>query len=210
MSDYHTSVLLREAIDYLQVKPGEKYIDATLGGGGHTLQILEKGGIVLGLDVDTDAIEQVQLAITNYELGIRQRLVLAKGNFREISRLAQENNFEHVAGILFDLGVSSHQFDEGEKGFSFQKDAPLDMRMDRELGVTAADLINALGKDELLGLFVKYGEEQYAGRIVRVILEARKTQKIATTKELSDIIEKIYPKHEKRIHPATEGAVTLL
>src|SRR5579871_2272380 len=158
MSEYHTSVLLHEAIEYLQVRKGEKYIDATLGGGGHTYEILEQGGKVLALDVDQDALEfvqnkfQVQSASRHRGDEIGKDVFLIRGNFRNIKSIAEANGFEKVAVILFDIGVSSHQFDEGERGFSFLTDASLDMRMDKELSVTAADLINALTKDELIEL----------------------------------------------------------
>lgn len=204
MSDYHTSVLFEEAIASLRVEAGEKYIDATLGGGGHTTKIIQQGGVVLGIDVDSDAIAYVSSRV-------KENAVLVQKNFRKITEIAKDTGFNQVAGILFDLGVSSNQFDKAEKGFSFQKDAALDMRMDQQLGVTAADLVNALAKDALLQLVVQYGEEQYAGRIVRAILDARKIKKIATTKELSDIIVKVYPKKTPHkgdakggIHPATK------
>ena len=202
MSEYHISVLLQEAIESLQIKKDEKYIDATLGGAGHTLEMLQRGGRVLALDVDEDAIKNAQLRITNDEL--KERLTIARGNFRDIKNLAITNGFENAAGILFDLGVSSYQFDKPEKGFSFQYEAPLDMRMDTDLSVTAADLINALTKEELTELFIRYGEEQYTKRIVSAIVERRKQKRIETTKELAEIIARVYPRGEKKIHPATK------
>ncbi|HSW98052.1 MAG TPA: 16S rRNA (cytosine(1402)-N(4))-methyltransferase RsmH [Candidatus Saccharimonadales bacterium] len=202
MSEYHISVLLHEAIEALIIKQGEKYIDATLGGGGHTAEILERGGKVLGIDADSDAIDNIRLRITNYEL--KKQLTVFRGNFRDISSIAEETGFIQVAGILFDLGVSSYQFDKPEKGFSFQYDAPLDMRMDTNLSVTAADLVNVLNKDELTELFIKYGEEQYAKRIVSAIIDTRKIKRIETTKQLSELIARVYPRGEKKIHPATK------
>lgn len=208
MSDYHVSVLLQEAIEALAIKPGEKYIDATLGGGGHTAEILKRGGKVLGIDADDDAIKNAQKRFN-------KEITIAKGNFRNIREIAEKNGFGQVSGILFDLGVSSYQFDKPEKGFSFQYEAPLDMRMDTELSVTAADLINVLNKDELAELFIKYGEEQYTKRIVSVIIEARKTKRIETTKELAELIAWVYPRKthptpskggdaKRAIHPATK------
>ncbi|HSW88811.1 MAG TPA: 16S rRNA (cytosine(1402)-N(4))-methyltransferase RsmH, partial [Candidatus Saccharimonadales bacterium] len=202
MSEYHISVLLQEAIEALLVKQGEKYIDSTLGGGGHTSEILKQGGKVLGIDADTDAIETVRLRITDYEL--QKRLTIAQGNFRDIKNIAEKNGFEEVCGILFDLGVSSYQLDKPEKGFSFQYEAPLDMRMDTGLSVTAADLIHVLNKEELAELFIKYGEEQYTKRIVSAIIEARKIKRIETTKQLAELIARVYPRGEKKIHPATK------
>lgn len=213
MSDYHVSVLLQEAIEALAIKPGEKYIDATLGGGGHTAEILKRGGKVLGIDADDDAIKNAKLTIDSGQL--QKHLTIARGNFREIKRIAEKNGFGQVSGILFDLGVSSYQFDKPEKGFSFQYEAPLDMRMDTGLSVTAADLINVLNKDELAELFIKYGEEQYTKRIVSAIIEARKTKRIETTKELAELIARVYPRKthptpskggdaKRAIHPATK------
>jgi 16S rRNA (cytosine1402-N4)-methyltransferase len=202
MSEYHVSVLLQEAIEALLIKQGEKYIDATLGGGGHTAEILKRGGEVLGIDADRDAIKNVTSRITEY--GLQKRLTIVQGNFRDIKNLAEKNGYTEVSGILFDLGVSSYQLDKPEKGFSFQYDAPLDMRMDTDLSVTAADLVNVLNKEELAELFIKYGEEQYAKRIVTALVEARKTRRIESTKQLAELIARVYPRGEKKIHPATK------
>ncbi|KKQ38263.1 MAG: Ribosomal RNA small subunit methyltransferase H [Candidatus Levybacteria bacterium GW2011_GWC2_37_7] len=125
MSDFHKSVLLKETIAGLRVEKNEKYIDATLGGGGHSFEILRLGGKVLGIDVDKDAIAYVKSKKP-------ESLTLARGNFRDIDKIALFNNFGKVAGIIFDLGVSSHQIDSVTRGFSFQNEGPLDMRMDRE------------------------------------------------------------------------------
>src|SRR5438552_2595338 len=138
MDNFHRSVLLQEAIYYLNIIKGKKYIDATIGGGGHTLAILDQGGEVFGIDTDDEAIQHLKQTITE------RQLTVASGNFKDIRTIAQKNKFGKVAGILFDIGVSSHQFDTKERGFSFMYDAPLDMRMNNELGVTAADLINGL------------------------------------------------------------------
>src|SRR5258708_3513778 len=116
MSDYHKSVLLKEAIEYLHVQPGEKYIDATLGGGGHTFEILQAGGIVLGIDVDQNAIDYVASSVQHLASSFKDNITLARGNFRDIRRIAEESGFEKVAGIIFDLGVSSYQFDTQDRG----------------------------------------------------------------------------------------------
>lgn len=183
MNKYHTSVLLQEAIDELNVKSGQKYIDATLGGGGHTREIIDRGGIVLGLDQDQEAIE---FANKNQELRIKnQELVLARGNFSEIDRLARENGFDKVSGILFDLGVSSHQLDTPERGFSYLKSGSLDMRMDLGLGVKASDLVNALGRKELYEIFKNFGEERRANAVVELIISRRRIAPFQTTADLS-------------------------
>jgi 16S rRNA (cytosine1402-N4)-methyltransferase len=182
MSDYHKPVLLNEILEGLQVKPDEKYIDATLGGGGHSFEILRLGGIVLGIDVDKDAIEYVRDKKP-------ENLTLARGNFRDIDKIAPEQNFEKVAGIIFDLGVSSHQLDEPTRGFSFQREGPLDMRMDHELGVRALDLIKILTKGELNEIFTKFGEETRAWAISDAIVRARGIKPIETTGELAKVVE---------------------
>lgn len=199
MSTYHVSVLLEESIDALNVKPDKKYIDATLGGGGHTSEIMKRGGRVLGIDADQDAINYV-----THELKLDEKgLIIAKGNFKEIDRLARENEFEQVAGIVFDLGISSHHVDDPTRGFSFQKEGPLDMRMDKDLGVKAADLVNVLNKTQLYELFTKFGEERFARSIANSIVNARKTHPITTTTELSQIINRLVPRGLKNVNPAT-------
>lgn len=192
MNPFHEPVLLKEILEYLKVYPGKKYIDATLGGGGHTLEILKRGGKVLGIDLDEEALDYAkkQVQSSNFQLG--KDVVLAQGNFKEIGKIAHLNGFDNVYGILFDLGVSSYQIDTGERGFSFQKDAPLDMRMDKNLAVRAADLVNVLSKGELYELFTKLGEERNARAIVNNIIRARRVKPIETTAELSSVIEEAY------------------
>ena len=197
MNNYHTSVLLQEVLDYLELKRGKWYIDATLGGGGHTQAILERGCRVLGIDVDQDALNHVR-----QRLGSNEDLVLARGNFREIDTLAKEHGLEKVSGILFDVGVSSYQLDTPERGFSFQ-DGPLDMRMDQQLSVTAGDLVNGLTNKELQELFVRLGEERYARSIAKHIEVYRKEQLIRTTGELVGIIRQAVPHLPTKVHPAT-------
>ena len=181
--NYHKSVLLQEAIDGLIVKSGQKYIDATLGGGGHTVEIIKRGGIVLGLDADSEAIEFVKkLKTENLKLN---NLRLARGNFAEIDKIAKENGFDKVSGILFDLGVSSHQLNTAERGFSYLKSGPLDMRMDQGLAVKASDLINALGKKELVDLIRALGEEPNANKIADLVIKRRKIAPFKTTDDLT-------------------------
>ncbi len=206
MSDFHKSVFLAEAIDALNIKPNEKYIDATLGGGGHAKKILELGGEVLGIDVDKDAIENIESEIKNQNSKIKnwERLKLVRGNFRDIDRIARLNNlpagrqgFEKVAGIIFDLGVSSHQIDNPARGFSFQNEGPLDMRMDQELGVRALDLIKILTKGELNEIFTKLGEESRSWAISDAIVRARSIKPIETTGDLAKIVFKIAGQSKK-------------
>jgi 16S rRNA (cytosine1402-N4)-methyltransferase len=183
MNDYHKPVLLREVLGGLKVRQSGKYIDATLGGGGHSFEILKLGGVVLGIDVDRDAIEHIE------KNNKPDNLILARGNFRDIDKIAQEWNFCKVAGIIFDLGVSSHQIDEPERGFSFQGEGPLDMRMDQELGVRALDLIKILTKGELNEIFTKFGEETRAWAISDAIVRARRIKPIETTGDLARVVD---------------------
>lgn len=179
MNNYHKAVLLQEAIEALNIKQGNKYIDATLGGGGHTSEILNKGGVVLAIDQDVEAISYVanELKDSNLSFGY--------GNFKNIDEIAKEKGFEKVSGILFDLGVSSHQLDTPERGFSYLKSGPLDMRMDQRLGVKAMDLVNALGKSELYEIFIKLGEEHRARSVVDLIIKRRKIAPFKTTDDLT-------------------------
>ncbi len=187
---YHTSVLLQEAIDSLKVKSRQKYIDATLGGGGHSIEIINRGGVVLGIDADIEAVqfvnENFQLPISNFQLKT------VKGNFKDIDKLATDSGFEKVAGIIFDLGVSSHQIDTPERGFSYLNSSPLDMRMDQSLGVKASDLVNALGKKELYDLFRTLGDERNAHDISERIVNERKVKAFETTDELVRVLAHSY------------------
>ncbi len=207
MDNYHTSVLLQEVIENLSIRPGEKYIDGTLGGGGHTYEILRLGGKVLGIDVDTEALEftEQDLRLKIKDLRIGTDLVLARGNFKDIDKIAKANGFDTVTGILLDLGISGHHVDTAERGFSFQKEAYLDMRMDKSLAVTAGDLVNGLTKNELVELFTKFGEEGFARQISNAIINARKVKRIETTTELAQVIKKAVPYSRQGIHPATKA-----
>ena len=156
MSLYHTSVMLAEAVNALHVSPGKRYIDATVGGGGHGLEIIKRGGILLGIDADREAIEITEnyFNIETLKLKIKKNWQLIQGNFRDIKRIAIENDFDAVDGILFDLGVSSHQFDTPKRGFSYRfSDASLDMRLDQSKGITAKELLETAHKEELYEIF---------------------------------------------------------
>lgn len=201
MNNFHEPVLLEEVIEGLRVKTNKKYIDATLGGGGHGVEIIKRGGIVLGIDVDSDALAFVERRwkVENRRLDVREEnLTLARGNFREIDKIALLNNFDKVAGIVFDLGVSSHQIDSPTRGFSFQNEGPLDMRMDQELGVRALDLIKILTKGELCEIFTKFGEEVRSWAISNAIVSARSIKTIETTTDLAKIIERAVGKDADR------------
>jgi 16S rRNA (cytosine1402-N4)-methyltransferase len=204
----HIPVLLKEVLEYLDIKPGENFIDCTIGLGGHTFHILERNkpkGRVLGIELDKVVLEQLRK--TNLE---EERLILAQGNFIDLKKIVEKHNFKPVQGILFDLGMSSWQIEESGRGFSFQKDEPLDMRVESANNeqrttnnvLTSEEIINEWPEEELVRIFREYGEEKYAKKIARRIIEERKKQKVTTTKQLVDIIVKIVPR--KKIHPATK------
>lgn len=201
MNNYHTSVLLQEVIDYLQVQPGKWYVDATLGGGGHTLEVLRKGGNVMGIDVDLDAHKYVTTLIESDKRQIIGTFIPAHGNFENLDEIAKMKKVSSIAGILFDLGVSSHQFDTPERGFSFNS-GPLDMRMGNNLNVKASDLVNGLTRLELINLFEKYGEEPFARKIAGAIAYRRQIEQFTTTDDLAEVIRRAVPKTDG-IHPAT-------
>ena len=204
MSSFHTPVLLKEIIENLKVKKGNQYIDATIGGGGHAVEILKNGGVVLGIDVDQEAIEHVKKILRDKDIRILSEkkneslnilvsqypnITLVRGNFRDIDKIAHLSNFDNVSGIIFDLGVSSYQLETANRGFSFQKIGPLDMRMDQDLGVSAADLIKVLKKGELYELFTKLGEESRARQFSSSIVRARGIKPIETTRDLALVLE---------------------
>lgn len=197
MNDFHTPVLLNEAIEYLNVQRGEKYIDATLGGGGHSERIHDAGGVLLSLDQDIDAINFV---IDKFKTQIDENWQVVKGNFADIEKIAKEMRFTEVAGVLFDLGVSSHQLGNDTRGFSFDSDEELDMRMDRDLAVKASVLVNGLTKKELEKIFAEYGEEKLAWKIAAMIERTRKKEPIRTCRQLAEICTQA--SKESRLRPA--------
>jgi len=203
MSTYHIPVMLKEVLEFLDIKKDCWYVDCNLGGGGHTEGILEAGGNVLGIDLDPDAISEVSSNLRDYiDEG---KLKLAQTNFMNIADAVKEKNGEvKVSGVLFDLGVSTHQLEEAERGFSFNADAPLDMRMDPTRGASAKDLVNGLYEKELAELFLKLGEENWSKPIARRIAQYRETKLIETTNELANIIMSVRRRSPSdRTHPAT-------
>ncbi len=199
---YHTPALLKETIAFLRVKSEGKYIDATLGGGGHSEEIINFGSRLLAIDQDPDAIENAKIRFS--ACPAPSRVVIVKGNFAGIGEIAKENDFAGVDGILFDLGVSGHQLETPERGFSFDSQSSLDMRMDPDLSVSAKDLVNGLSESELTELFFKHGEEKFSKSYARAIVKAREEKPIATGNELARIILEKSPKKFGQIHPATK------
>lgn len=204
MSQYHVPVLLQEAIEYLSVIKGKKYVDGTFGGGGHTREILSHGGLVLALDQDQEAIEEAKKEFSQEIMN--SSLTLKKTNFSDLQTVCQTTGFFPVSGVLLDLGVSSHQLDTDHRGFSFNKDAHLDMRMDpQNQGVTAADFVNAAGESELTSIFWRFGGESMSRKIAKAIVQARKSGRIDSTLQLANVVSTVKPRSVSgSIHPATK------
>lgn len=203
---YHEPVLFGEVLESLNLRPGGIYVDGTLGGGGHAGGILaatSPDGILVGIDRDDDALAESGRVLEPFG----RRAILVKGNYADLKDILAGLGIDRVDGIVLDLGVSSHQLEAAERGFSFSRPAPLDMRMDREASTTARDLVNRADARELERILRDYGEEMLAGRIARAIVERRKAAPIQTTDELAGIIASAMPARMRhgRIHPATRS-----
>ena len=197
----HTSVLLYETINALSIKPDGSYVDCTCGGAGHSKEILKNlshKGKLIAIDQDPDAI-----SIINERIGGDGRVTVVRDNFSNLRKILDSLGIDKVDGILADLGVSSHQLDTAERGFSFHNEAPLDMRMSQQ-GMTAADIVNTCSQKELTKIFRDYGEEKFAGRIAANIVAYREKEEIKTTTALADIIKEAIPAATRRTggHPA--------
>lgn len=202
MEFHHISVLLNEVLDGLSIKPDGIYVDGTLGGAGHSLEIVKRlrNGKLIGIDQDPAALEKSKEVLADY----MDRVILIHSNYSGIKRVLREIGFDKVDGILLDLGVSSHQLDTEERGFSHNKDAPLDMRMDTTGGFTAWDVVNTYSEGELEKILLEYGEEKWARRIAQFIVNERQEKTIDTTFELVTVIKKAIPKKVRMEghHPA--------
>lgn len=188
----HTSVLLEETIDNLQIKPEGIYVDGTLGGGGHSCRIASKlgsGGRLVGIDQDEAAIKAAGMRLKPY----RDRVTLIRDNYRNARQALLSLGIEKVNGIVLDLGVSSFQLDNAERGFSYKYDTALDMRMDLRQTLTAADIVNGYTQTELFHIIKDYGEEQFAANIAKHIVNARRDKPVETTGELNEIIKAAIP-----------------
>lgn len=201
----HLSVMPAEVLSLLSPRPGGVYVDGTLGGAGHARMILAASspdGVLVGFDRDPAALDAARQRLASYG----DRVKFIRSNFAAMNELLAAQGVDSVDGFLLDLGVSSHQLDTAERGFSFQVDAPLDMRMDPETGATAADLVNELSLDELARIIREYGEDRWAKRIASFIVKAREEHgAIKTTLQLVDCVKGAIPRAawEERIHPAT-------
>ena len=199
----HRTVLLDSTIEYLKVVPDGVYVDCTLGGGGHSLEILKKlgeKGRLIGIDRDQNAIKAAGERLASFS----DKAVLVHGNFRDIKRIVHGIGITAVDGVVMDLGVSSHQLDQGERGFSYMQDAPLDMRMDRQQSLTAMEVVNTYSEADLARVISGYGEERWARRIAAFIVRERNRAPIQTTGQLVDIIKAAIPASARRTgpHPA--------
>lgn len=197
MNFEHISVLLEETIENLNIKENGIYVDGTLGGGGHSLEIVKKlgkNGKLIGIDQDEQALKAARLRLKDYQ----DKTVFVKNNFVHIDKVLEDLHIEKVDGVILDIGVSSHQLDEGERGFSYMKDAPLDMRMDQDQELSAFTVVNEYPKEFLTEIFYKYGEEKWSKRIAEKIAEERQDQKIATTLDLVEVLDHAIPKKVQR------------
>lgn len=210
MEFHHQTVLENEAVDLLNVRPGDHVIDGTLGGGGHAEVMLKKispDGKLLGIDLDSEAIQAAEKRLQKY----KKRINIVQDNFANIKKIyEQQSCLCEIRAILLDLGASRHQFRSKERGFSFLVPGPLDMRFQKgesEDFIQASHIVNTWKEDKLRKIFQEYGEERFPGRIARMIVEYRKKKKITTTTELAEIVSKAYPRPAKfklKIHPATK------
>jgi len=193
----HTTVLKRETVDGLSVKEGGLYVDMTLGGGGHSEEILSRGGRVIGIDQDSVALTAAGERLAGYGA----RFTPVKSNFKEIKSVLMTLGIQAVDGVLMDLGVSSPQLDDAERGFSYMKDAPIDMRMDRDAAFSAYDVVNGYDKQQLAKVIFDYGEEKFGNRIADAII---KNRPIESTLQLSEVIRQAIPAANRRTgpHPA--------
>lgn len=198
----HYTVMKHEAVDALQCKDGLIYVDCTLGGGGHSeliLQRIQPNGRLIAFDVDDDAIAAASERLKDYK-----NLTIVKDSYVNIKKVLQSLGIEKITGgVLFDLGASYHQFNKTERGFSFSKEAPLDMRFNQQGEFTAADVVNTYSEDDLVRIFSEYGEERFSKRIAKKIVEERKRKKLETTTELANLIVNCTPHIKSSIHPAT-------
>ncbi|MBQ6646804.1 MAG: 16S rRNA (cytosine(1402)-N(4))-methyltransferase RsmH [Clostridia bacterium] len=202
---HHIPVLLNECLEGLNIRPEGTYLDGTLGGAGHSVEILKRltTGRLYGIDRDEEAIAAARAHIE--VAGLIDRFLAIHGNFHDAKALLEEQGANALDGALLDLGVSSHQLDEGERGFSYQGDYPLDMRMDRSAPLTAADIVNTYAQEDIARILRDYGEENWAVQIARVICDRRKQKPILTTAQLVEMVDAAIPKKVRAkdgSHPA--------
>ena len=198
----HYTVMKQEAVDALECESGRVYVDCTLGGGGHSeliLQRIQPDGRLVAFDIDQDAIDAASERLKDYN-----NLTIVKASYTSIKQTLAELGIEKITGgVLFDLGASYHQFNKADRGFSFSKEAPLDMRFNQDADFSAFDVVNGYSENTLVQIFSEYGEERFSKRIAKKIVESRKAKSIETTTELADLIVNCTPHIKTSIHPAT-------
>lgn len=197
----HISVLLEETIEGLNIKSDGIYLDGTLGGGGHSKEIVKRldNGKLIGIDQDSDALREAKENLKEY----KDKVIIKKSNFKNFDKILDDLSIKNIDGFLVDLGVSSFQLDEGSRGFSYHKDYPLDMRMDREKELTAYKVVNEYSQEELANIIYLYGEEKWAKRIAEFIVKERINSPIKTTFDLVEVLKKAIPKSAREDkHPA--------
>jgi 16S rRNA (cytosine1402-N4)-methyltransferase len=211
MTFRHVSAMLHEAVACLSCRPGGVYVDGTIGGGGHARAICQQimpGGILIGIDQDSDAIANAQSLLESFAPYVH----LFHGNYISLPDYLDQLKINAVDGILLDLGLSQHQLESSGRGFSFQKDEPLDMRMDIRSPITAADLVNDLEETELIRIFKEYGEERWSKRIAGAIVAVRNRGKLETSRQLAEVVRSAVPGRaaaQQKIHPATRVFMAL-
>jgi len=185
MNTYHIPILVDEIIEGVRVEKGKKFIDATVGGGGHAIEIVKRGGILLGIDADLDAVEFTRERLKSFE-----NWKIVQGNFRNLEEIARREGFEAVEGVLFDLGVSSWQLDDAAKGFTYREEsARLDMRFDKNIGEPASSVIKRCSQEELYEIFSTLGEEEHSRAIAHALVSARSIKVIETAGDIRHIVE---------------------
>ncbi|MCM8795879.1 MAG: 16S rRNA (cytosine(1402)-N(4))-methyltransferase RsmH [Candidatus Omnitrophica bacterium] len=205
-SRFHTPVMLKEILEYLKLCPGKIIVDATIGTGGHSLEIIKHiipGGRIIGIDRDSESLEMARMRLKEFA----PNCDFVHGNFSKIDVILKDLGIMKVDGVLFDLGLSSFQLENAERGFSFQRDGPLDMRLDRMSYISAYDLINNLNEEEISSILWNFGQERWHNRIAHLLIKERERHPISTTKELTEIVLNAIPLRYRhrcyRIHPAT-------
>ena len=203
---FHIPAMLHEVIDYLLLKPGQVIVDATIGTGGHSFEILKSispGGKLIGIDRDEDSLNVCRGRLSDFN----SSLELVHANFVDLDQALAKLGVDKIDGIIFDLGISTFQLKNAQRGFSFQEEGPLDMRLDKDSYISAYDLMNNLNESEISGILWNFGQERWHNRIARLLIQERAIQPIATTRQLADLVVRAIPhryrKSHYRIHPAT-------
>jgi 16S rRNA (cytosine1402-N4)-methyltransferase len=202
----HVPVMLQEVLDYLKLKPGQTIVDATLGTGGHALEILKRvtpGGRLIGIDRDENSLSICRQRLAEF----KDNLELVHANFADLDRVLADLGIKNIDGIVFDLGISSYQLRDAQRGFSFQEEGPLDMRLDKSSYISAYDLVNNLNENEISQILWNFGQERWHNRIAHLLVQERRNEPIATTTQLANLVMRAIPHRYRRsyyrIHPAT-------